>query len=571
MNTITRRFGSVTSKLQVRREAFIKSKYPEYAGSEVSTPADSGRRGRRLGGLFQDSSKSPLKLDGTESFYGEDRAAIDAEFVDKLKKASGNPDKLNSVMSQYREALDLMESTRDPISHERSKKIKDVTSIDFQTEQKRERPLKLPAVKARDSVTQFPIVREEQELHHSLPRIRSSQATGFWEKMGAKKFVNISSTSVPAVISSSLAEYKAATTASAMFDESFRYGIEITGEDCVFVMDHFATAPVANLNIGDSVFTAILDSKGYVISTGLISRMGDQSFELLLDEFKESVFRYLAQYTVYSRQSGMDVALRPSETTVVSLIGPHSIEALKNSISQENSPIKVFLGHEGEELPSLDYLTHLPPMSTITADTGMTIRKLPDSFLLSLPEESIDSILHSLAEKAMPAGVYALDMLRMEKGLPRPEIDVPSATSSPVKASLTWLVDQRKVRETVLFGHERISRELQRGVTHKRVGIVANTYVYAGCKIMSAPHRYVVGEITSCAWSPALGKRVCQAYVKPEYAAEGNPLLVNRPMAVPDSLNFRFKRRIVKQGAMQNVFRKLVEARVVTFPLVDRV
>jgi glycine cleavage system aminomethyltransferase T len=99
------------------------------------------------------------------------------------------------------------------------------------------------------------------------------------------------------------------------------------------------------------------------------------------------------------------------------------------------------------------------------------------------------------------------------------------------------------------------------------VGLVASKYIYGGCRILSAPHRHPIGEVTSCAWSPLLQRRVCQALIKPEFAVSDNPVLVTVPQEVPESIDARFKRRITKQGSLQNVFRKLVPARVVSFPL----
>ena len=156
----------------------------------------------------------------------------------------------------------------------------------------------------------------------------------------------------------------------------------------------------------------------------------------------------------------------------------------------------------------------------------------------------------------------------MEQGEVRPGIDVTSDVCSPVRASLGSKIDLKKVREKVLFGHDRINRELAgHAKVPFRVGIVADQYVYGGCKLLSSPHRFPVGELTSCAWNPALQKRVCQGYIKPEFAVAGTQVLVNVPSAVPEAIDVRFKKRIAKQGAFQNVFRKLVGAKVIQFPI----
>jgi glycine cleavage system aminomethyltransferase T len=576
MLVIRRSFGSVNSKIQVRREAFVKTRYPEYTGNRVSE-TEGPRKGKRLGGLFRDTSKSPIKLDSSEVYYGtEERRAIEDEFVDRLRMTTNDPSKLSEVIEQFRTAIELYEETKEPVSHERARKIKEVTSIDFASEANSKQPVKLPEKKPRPpSSVEFPLVREESHSVEHISRNRSSVASEFWESQGAKGFVEIASSSVPAVFSSSLAEYKAAHESAVMFDESYRYSLRVSGKDCLFVMDHFVTAPIGNLSIGDCANSCIVDSKGYVITTAVVSRLGEEDYEILLSEYKESVFRYLAQYTVYSSQSGMTVTLKPSSPmTSIKLVGPSCVRSLKRAL-ENVSDTAIVLGEDGDELPSIEYLESLPPMSLLTVWSNQEPliyirrtagREIP-SFVLSLTDAILPSFLGNLAQDTKCGGAYALDMLRMETGLPRPEIDIPASVTTPVKASLTCLVDQRKVRESVLFGHDKITKELLKGTSHRRVGIVSDRYVYGGCKVLSAPHRQVIGEITSCAWSPWLKKRICQAYVKPEYAVSENPILVNVPLQVPETLSYRFKRRITRQGALQNVFRKLIPARVVSFPI----
>jgi glycine cleavage system aminomethyltransferase T len=575
--------GSVTSKIQKRRETYIKTTFPEYAGNRVSEETESVRKGRRLGGTFSDSSKSPIKLDGSESFYDtEERRALVDDFAERLRKASSDPEKLQEVVDQYRIALELYETSKEPISHERARKIKEVTSIDFASESKGIKPLKIPPKKRSNSTrdSEFPTLRDEDEMMDSVNKVPNSMASKFWDEKGAKTYIEVSSISIPAVFSSTLNEHTAAKRTVAVFDHSYQQSFTVSGEDCLFVMDHFITAPLRCLNIGDSVNTCVVDSKGYVIALALVSRTKETEFEILLDEYKESVFRYLAQYVVYSRQSGMEVSLKPQPSSVIlCLTGPESPGALLHALSV----LKVStlsLGTEGDVFPNMKFLGAIPPMTSVSGWTDdsdepeVVIRRtagneIPQFSISIKSPESVEPFLRSLVNdtRVVCAGAYAWDILRMERGLPRPEIDIPSSNCSPVKASLTSLVDQRKIRESVLFGHDRISNELLRGTTHRRVAIVSDQYVYGGCKILSAPHRHVVGEVTSCAWSPTLKKRVCQAYVKPEYAVSNNPLLVNLPQAVPETLSYRFKRRIVRQGAHQNVFRKLIPAKVVSFPL----
>ena len=336
-------------------------------------------------------------------------------------------------------------------------------------------------------------------------------------------------------------------------------------------MDHFVTAAIAPLKPGDSTVTCIVDTKGYILTTAVVTRSDDSGFSIIMDgNNRESVYRYLAQYVVYSRQSGMDVAIRPeTSSAVLSIHGPDAGSKLTAAFAAH--PIDSITLGSVTPVPSIALIEQMPNMSSITVALtnghSVTIQHHTDYYILifgtSGPSDFVTNFLRTLQVPC--GGAYALDMVRMEQGVPRCETDLP--TTTPVRASLGWTVDMSKVRDKLFFGHERIASELAKGVNHRRVGLVASKYVYGGCRVLSAPHRYPIGEVTSCAWSPILRKRVCQAYIKPEYVVDGNAVLINVPNEVPDTIDVAFKKRITKQGAMQNVFRKLVSGKIISFPI----
>jgi glycine cleavage system aminomethyltransferase T len=156
----------------------------------------------------------------------------------------------------------------------------------------------------------------------------------------------------------------------------------------------------------------------------------------------------------------------------------------------------------------------------------------------------------------------------MERGFPRPGVDVTSLTT-PVKGALIWTLDQEKLRDRKLFGWKQISGQLAKAPSHRRVGFVADEYVHAGCRIVSSPHRRLIGEVTSCAWSPILKKRLCQGFIKPEYAKLGKDFFVSVPFDLPEDITKDVRARFLRQGMQRRKFRRLVTCRVVAFPVED--
>lgn len=64
--------------------------------------------------------------------------------------------------------------------------------------------------------------------------------------------------------------------------------------------------------------------------------------------------------------------------------------------------------------------------------------------------KSLRSISETLLEArdctVQPAGLFCLDILRMEAGLPRVGADVPVGLYTPIRAALAWTLDQSKMR-----------------------------------------------------------------------------------------------------------------------------
>lgn len=197
-------------------------------------------------------------------------------------------------------------------------------------------------------------------------------------------------------------------------------------------------------------------------------------------------------------------------------------------------------------------------------------------------------------------GYHAWDVLRMEAGLPKSGQEIKPGMGSPLKASLAWTVDQSKLRNHTLFGWERLFRQLARGPTYKLVGMIAEGPAHAGCCIFAnvGVRRKAVGVVTSCLWSPHLGKRIAMGYVKPEYAQDQRAVEFNVLLDIPtgevigsgrrrkeqeiQSLYPKFfgtrgrkppgKDKVLyylRQGSMRSQYRKLVPGTVIALPFVE--
>jgi len=134
------------------------------------------------------------------------------------------------------------------------------------------------------------------------------------------------------------------------------------------------------------------------------------------------------------------------------------------------------------------------------------------------------------ADGVMPIGLGARDSLRLEAGLCLYGNDI-DETTSPVEGAIEWAI--QKVRRTGgeraggFPGAARILNELEKGATRRRVGILpdgrapmrAHTMLFA-----SETAETAIGEITSGAFGPTIGKPMSMGYVTTEFAATGTTI-----------------------------------------------
>ncbi|HGG65781.1 MAG TPA: glycine cleavage system aminomethyltransferase GcvT, partial [Rhodobacteraceae bacterium] len=124
-------------------------------------------------------------------------------------------------------------------------------------------------------------------------------------------------------------------------------------------------------------------------------------------------------------------------------------------------------------------------------------------------------------------GLGARDSLRLEAGLCLYGNDI-DETTSPVEAALEWAIQKvrRKGgdREGGFPGADRILNELENGTSRRRVGILpegrapmrAHTVLFA-----SEDAAEPMGEVTSGAFGPTIGRPMSMGYVATEFAETG--------------------------------------------------
>jgi glycine cleavage system T protein (aminomethyltransferase) len=233
-------------------------------------------------------------------------------------------------------------------------------------------------------------------------------------------------------------EYAAIRNAAALLDVSPLYKYMISGPGAARLLDRMVTRDVAKCRVGQVLYTPWCDVHGKVIDDGTISRLDDRTFRLTS---AEPNLRWLSMNSV-----GLDVSIEDvsERTGALALQGP-----LSRTILQQLTPA------------DLSALKYFRLVNTTVRDIPVTISRTGYTgdlgYEIWVDAERALPLWDALIEAGTPygitpAGIWALDLARIEAGLVMLDVDYFSAhramiedqKSSPFELNLSWTVSADK-------------------------------------------------------------------------------------------------------------------------------
>ncbi len=329
-------------------------------------------------------------------------------------------------------------------------------------------------------------------------------------------------------------EYAAIRNAAALFDVSPLHKYLITGRDATRLLDRMVTRDVTKCAVGQVLYTPWCDANGKVIDDGTISRLDEKTFRLTS---AEPNVRWLDMNAVGMQVELEDVSER---TAALALQGP-----LSRTILEQVSPA---------DFKTLKYfrLVH-----TTIRSTPVTISRTGYTgdlgYEIWVNAENAVAVWDALIEAGTPygltpAGVWALDLARIEAGLIMLDVDyfsshhalIEDQKSSPYEINLGWTVSDTKGPYN---GRRALRAEKAKGSAWGFVGLDVKweslESVYAERALppqlptvawrTSAPvYRgdEQIGYATSGCWSPLLKKYLALAHLKAPHFAPGTKVTI---------------------------------------------
>lgn len=330
-------------------------------------------------------------------------------------------------------------------------------------------------------------------------------------------------------------EYYAVRASCAMFDVSALAKYSIRGREAREFLQRLITRNIANLKVGEVLYSPWCDSRGKVIDDGTFACLAEDHFQMTAAEQGEAWLRKVA------RGFAVEIANISDDFGVLALQGPTSLSVLRELVGGEVTRLGF----------SQSYSTEFEGIPLWISRTGYTGDL---GYEVWVPRDQGVEIWDKLvaigqAYALYPAGIWALDVARIEAGLLMLDVEYVSAlnasttaqTSSPFELGLGWSVHFKKGE---FIGRKALLEEKERYLTpYTYVGCVLDTVAYREAfeEMGLAPNLSVKawrgvhplfdesgeqqGYATCGTWSPTLQKYLMLAQVHPRSADPGHKLI----------------------------------------------
>jgi aminomethyltransferase len=335
-----------------------------------------------------------------------------------------------------------------------------------------------------------------------------------------------------------LVEYNAVRLGCGLFDVSPLHKYEVRGPDAKALLQRMVVRNLAPSRPGRGFYTVWCNDNGKVIDDGAVFHVAENHLRLT------STLPSLEWLIDNSR--GFDVTIEDVSEELVGLAlqGPTSRDLLQKLTRVDLSSLKFWHCTAAE----LSGFPALISRSGYTGDLGYEIFVCPDD-----AEEIWDAAMDlASAYQMRPCGLVALDMTRIEAGLPTIDAEFISAkqtlfevqTISPFELGVGWMC---KLDGDFFVGRDALIREKTQGTSRwNTVGIeleVTSIEKFFGEFDMPLhlPQRSwneavpiysdeaqndLIGRGTSGMWSPLLKKYIAIARIPPRFAALGSRFFI---------------------------------------------
>jgi|SRR2546423_11930845 len=316
---------------------------------------------------------------------------------------------------------------------------------------------------------------------------------------------------VPAHYGDAGAEYEAVRGGAGLFDLSSRGRVRVSGGEAVQFLNGMLTNDVARLEDGAWMHAALPNPQGRLIATARVFRRGDA---FIFDTEAATYERVLKNLERFTPAGDFRVHDMTKDTTTLSVQGARARETVSAALGESAA------GAARGRTSSVQFQNSevMVARATHTAEDG---------FDLFVSVGEVEALWDALvASGARPVGFDALEVLRVEAGVPRYGVD---ATEANVVIEVVDEAEAVSYTKGCYTGQEIIARIHWRGHVAKRLaGLVFDREAEppTDARIKSCTEDREVGRITSTVFSPRLRRQIALGLVKYDHLAHGTEVKI---------------------------------------------
>ena len=261
---------------------------------------------------------------------------------------------------------------------------------------------------------------------------------------------------MPLWYSAIAAEHSAVRQAAGLFDCTHMGTLDVSGPEASDFLDYVTTNKIADLGIGSTRYSYILDAAGSILDDIIIYRRAGERFMVVVNAANEpkikAYFKALLndEFPVDAEDAGHKLPYKPNifdmrDTSQskdcrvdIALQGPRSLDIVSTLMD-------VQARHQVEAMPPFHFVQEaLGEIDCIIARTGYTGSKV--GFELFVHPDNAPRLWEMLLQKCqqyglVPCGLGARDSLRIEAGLPLYGHELAGQFNiSPFEAGYGWAV-----------------------------------------------------------------------------------------------------------------------------------
>ncbi|GAX51748.1 glycine cleavage system aminomethyltransferase GcvT [Streptomyces olivochromogenes] len=306
-------------------------------------------------------------------------------------------------------------------------------------------------------------------------------------------------------------EHLAVRTRAGLFDLSHMGEITVTGPEAAALLNHALVGNIASVGVGRARYTMICREDGGILDDLIVYRLAENEYMVVANASNAQV----VLDALTERAAGFDALVRDDRDAyaLIAVQGPESPGILKSLTDADLDGLKYYAGLPGT-------VAGVPALIARTGYTG------EDGFELFVAPSDAEKLWQALTDAGtpvglVPCGLSCRDTLRLEAGMPLYGHEL-TTSLTPFDAGLGRVVKFEKEGDFV--GRAALQEAASRAEENPPrvlVGLVAEGRRVPRAGFSVVADGKVIGEVTSGAPSPTLGKPIAMAYVDAAHAAPG--------------------------------------------------